>query len=1000
MRARYLLVLLFLCASLQAQRQRLNFNPGWLVKVGETPGAEAPVFDDTSWKHVTTPYAWNEDSAFKVSIHDLPTGIAWYRKHFTVPASALQGKVLIEFEGIRQAGDVYLNGELIGRHEDGVMAFGFDLTAHLKPAPADNVLSVKTDNSWDYREKATNTRYKWNDSNFYANYGGISKSVWLHETGPIYQTLPLFAGLGTTGQYIYATGFDIPGHTATIHAESQFTNASAAPATVAYNVGIQDMDGKTVAMFKGTLATAAPGATATVAAEARVEGLHFWSWGYGYLYNVVTTLSVDGHPVDQVTTRTGFRQTSFKNGMVALNGRVMQMHGYAQRTTNEWPAIGLSVPAWLSDLSNREMVDGGANLVRWMHVTPWKQDVESCDRVGLIQSMPAGDSEGDNKGRQWDQRVELMRDAIIYNRNNPSILFYESGNKGIGDDAATPHMQDMLDVRNKYDPRGGRAIGAREMLASTTAEYGGEMLYINKSATKPVWAHEYSRDESARKFQDDFTAPFHKDAPDYNRDGDSFTQEDVRRWYDYYAARPGSGTRVSAGGVNIIFADSNTHYRGDNNYRRSGEVDAMRIPKDAYYAHQTMWDGWVDPEHPHTHVVGHWNYAAGISKPVSVVSNAQKVELFLNGRSLGFGSQSSRFMFTFAKVAYAPGTLKAVGDDAQGKQVSADEVKTAGPAVAIRLHPMTGPAGLMADGADLALVQVEVVDKDGNRCPTALNMVSFKLTGAAQWRGGIAQGSSVAVPLNPPSGPNPTPFLHEDNYILATSLSVEGGVNRVLLRSTTEPGAINLTASAPGLKDASVSLNSARVQVSEGITDFNPRAGLPSNLSRGETPSTPSYHAWRHELYIAGATAGSNAQEAALSLDDNEMTAWVSDGSASGAWIEYTLNAPAVVGEIDLKLNSFRTKRYPLSVTVDGHEVYRGTTPTSLGYTTLRLKPTTGSKVRITMVGSTVNGGTSEAEVNGKIDNAGIGVLRQGKVVLPIIEAEVYGPRDANSDEK
>ena len=102
------------------------------------------------------------------------------------------------------------------------------------------------------------------------------------------------------------------------------------------------------------------------------------------------------------------------------------MKGYAQRTSNEWPAVGLSVPAWLSDFSNDLMVKGNANLVRWMHVTPWKQDVESCDRVGLIQAMPAGDAEKDREGRQWEQRVELMRDAIIYNRNNPSILWQQS----------------------------------------------------------------------------------------------------------------------------------------------------------------------------------------------------------------------------------------------------------------------------------------------------------------------------------------------------------------------------------------------------------------------------------------------------------------------------------------------------------------------------------------------------------------------------------------------
>jgi Beta-galactosidase/beta-glucuronidase len=118
-------------------------------------------------------------------------------------------------------------------------------------------------------------------------------------------------------------------------------------------------------------------------------------------------LKIDDTPVDVVKTRTGFRKTEFKNGMVYLNDRVIQMKGYAQRTSNEWPAVGISVPAWLSDYSNGLMVESNANMVRWMHVTPWKQDVESCDRVGLMQMFPAGDAEGDVKGRHWEQRKEF-----------------------------------------------------------------------------------------------------------------------------------------------------------------------------------------------------------------------------------------------------------------------------------------------------------------------------------------------------------------------------------------------------------------------------------------------------------------------------------------------------------------------------------------------------------------------------------------------------------------
>ena len=121
--------------------------------------------------------------------------------------------------------------------------------------------------------------------------------------------------------------------------------------------------------------------------------------------------------------------------------------------------------------------------------------------------MPAGDSEKDVEGRRWEQRLELMRDAIIYNRNNPSIVFYESGNKGVSEE----HMRQMKALRDQFDSYGGRASGSREMLDSKTAEYGGEMLYINKSATKPIWATEYSRDEGLRKYWDDFSPPFHKD---------------------------------------------------------------------------------------------------------------------------------------------------------------------------------------------------------------------------------------------------------------------------------------------------------------------------------------------------------------------------------------------------------------------------------------------------------------------------------------------------------
>jgi beta-galactosidase len=965
-----------LSAEPSSRRAVYNFNPGWKLFVGDPMDAQLPSFDDSAWQAVTLPHAWNEDAAFRVSIADHPAGIAWYRKHFKLPADAAGKKVFLEFEGVRQAGEFYLNGIFIGRHENGVMAVGFDITDKALPAPQENVLAVRTDNSWDYREKATGQRFQWNDRNFNANFGGIPKNVKLHITDKLYQTLPLYSQLGTVGVYVYADEFDIPGRGARVNAESEVRNEYAGPRTFQYEVVVEAMDGSTIKTFSGKPTTLAMGQTATVSASARLVNLNFWSWGYGYLYNVYTILKVDGRTVDAVRTRTGFRKTEFGHGMVRLNDRVLQMKGYAQRTSNEWPATGMSVPPWLSDFSNGLIVEGNGNLVRWMHVTPWKQDVESCDRVGLIESMPAGDSESDAHGRQWAQRLELMRDAIIYNRNNPSILFYESGNKGVSEE----HMAEMKALRDKYDPHGGRAAGSREMLDSQVAEYGGEMLYINKSARIPFWAMEYSRDEGLRKYWDDFSPPFHKDgqgplyrnapAPEYNRNQDSHAIENVDRWFDYWRERPGTGTRVSSGGVNIIFSDSNTHFRGAENYRRSGEVDAMRIPKDGYYAHEVMWDGWVDVEHPRLHIIGHWNYAPGTKKNVYVVSSAEKVELSLNGQSLGEGIQTNRFLFKFPNVEWQPGTLRAVGLNAQDKIICRDERQTVGEPAAVHLTARTGRGGLKADGADMAMVEVEVVDARGQRCPTALNPIEFTLNGPAEWRGGIAQGP--------------------DNFILSTNLPVECGVNRVLIRSTPRAGKVTLTAKSPGLKPDSIVLASKPVEVVDGLTKAVPGSGLSSFTARGPTPPGESFRMTRIEIPIASATAGANASNVVASFDDNERTSWTNDNRLATAWISYELLRPAQPTEVVLKLNAWRTHSYPLRITLDGQEVYRGITPRSLGYVTLPLKPATGRTLKIELISPSSAGDESNLTELQNQQNAETTGERTGSGTLGIVEFECY----------
>lgn len=941
------LCLLMVISSIHAAgREKYNFNSDWKLKVGDIAQAESVSYSDTGWKSVTLPHAFNEDEAFKLNIKDLTDTIVWYRKHFRLPADAKGRKVFIEFEGARQGIDLYVNGHLVGQHENGVMAFGFDLTALVKPGK-ENVIAARIDNNWDYAEKATGVKYQWSNRNFNANYGGLPKNVWLHVTDKLYQTLPLYSNLQTTGVYIYAEDIQVRARKARIHAESEVKNETKKSQTVGYLVELFDRDGKLVKAFRGAEKRINPGEKIVLSAESEVEGLHFWSWGYGYLYTVKTALCIEGKKTDEVITRTGFRKTRFADGKVWLNDRVIQLKGFAQRTSNEWPAVGMSVPAWLSDYSNGLMVKANANLVRWMHVTPWKQDVESCDRVGLIQAMPAGDAEKDCKGRQWEQRKLVMRDAIIYNRNNPSILFYECGNESI----SREHMLEMKKIRDEFDYHGGRAIGSREMLDIRDAEYGGEMLYINKSAHHPMWAMEYCRDEGLRKYWDNYSYPYHKDgegnsayhsaatgktkkqadASVYNRNQDSFTIENVIRWFDYWRERPGTGKRVSSGGAKIIFSDTNTHFRGVENYRRSGDTDPMRIPKDSYFAHQVMWDGWVDTENPRLHIVGHWNYEPGVVKPVYVVSNTDSVALFLNGKPMGQAQCDYHFLFTFDKIAFTPGVLEAVGYN-DGKEAARMQLRTAGKPAKLKLAAIQHPKGWKADGSDLVLLQVEVVDAEGNRCPLANDLIHFTVEGPAEWRGGIAQGP--------------------DNYILSEKLPVECGVNRALLRSSVTAGKVVVRAEAEGLASASLELVSSPVEVQNGLSTYIPGDDLEGSLDRGETPLSPSYIDRAVDVAVLSAEAGINTEEACKSFDDNELSEWKNDGKASTAWIKYHLERVARVDEICMKLTGWRMRSYPLEIYAGDELIWSGETEKSLGYVHLKVKPIPASEITIRLKGS------------------------------------------------
>lgn len=934
-------------------RDTYNFNSNW--RIGEQK------------KLITLPHAWNEDDAYKVGIKDMRDSVVWYRKEFSLPKDSEGKRVFIEFEGARQSARVILNGHEVGYHDNGVMAFGFDLTPYIKKGK--NTIEVETNNDWNYKEPATDTPYQWNNNNFNANYGGLPKNVWLHITDQVYQTLPLYSNLQTTGVYVYAKDFDIQGRQATICVESQVRNDSDEPVKRRLEVSVKDREnGNIICGMSSEEVTIPAHSTITLKATSRAYNLHFWSWGYGYLYDVTTTVGND-----VVKTTTGFRKTAFKNGMFYLNDRVLMVHGYAQRTSNEWPGVGMSVPAWLSDYSNDLLVKSGGNVVRWMHVAPWKQDVESCDRVGLIQAMPAGDAEKDVEGRRWEHRELLMRDAIIYNRNNPSVIFYECGNKGISKE----HMISMKAIRDEYDPYGGRAIGSREMLDNDDAEYGGEMLYVNKSDTKPMWMMEYCRDEGLRWYWNSWSYPYHKEgdgplyrgdpADSYNHNSDEFARELVARWYDYYMERPGSGTKVNAGGVKIIFSDTQTHGRSADNYRVSGVVDPMRVPKDAFFAHQVMWDGWVDDLKPRTYICGHWNYEQGFTIPtIYVVSTSDNVVLEQGGKRIEPTERKYHFLHIFKNVKYEANQLTAISMTADRREESRYTLETAGTPHHLKLTPIENPIGWRADGADVALVQIEVVDEEGRRCPLDNRLVKYSLSGPAEWRGGVAKG--------------------KDNHTQCDTLPVESGINRVMLRSTTKPGKVTLTAKAEGLPEAQITLSTNEFIVTDGLATTMPTDGLVSRLDRGETPAGASFRQWRREVAIESAEAGSG-NDVRLSYDNVESTAWESRNDLDSAWVTYTLAEDTQIDDICIKMKNFRMTTYPIAVYADNIKVWEGWTPKALSYIHLPLQ--NAPKARQYTIRMTGSSTSKDAFGNMKeLDSSNNEKKAKGNYGLKIIEIE------------
>lgn len=878
-------------------------------------------YDDSAWESVSVPHAPNAEDSFDNVIQDageagLYRGYMMYRKHFTLNNIASK-KYIVEFEAVRQTIYLYVNGEFVGYYEHGTAPAGFDISAFVKEG--DNLIAVATDNC-AYRGAQFTTSetipghtpgdhsgwgYQWNQKDFNEVQGGITGNVNLYVTPLVYQTRPLYNNLKTTGNYIYPSDFNLKTNTATINVKAEVRNESGSAVNAVLEVFVADGD-KVISHFasesvevgvakdKGTifktvvpmdayeenpLPTNADTVDVTyIEASAPVSDLTFWSIDNPYLYDVYTVLTIDGVQTDVQVTTTGFREVKYdiNNGGLLINGESTYLKGYAQRSTNEWAVIGVAND-WLTDFDMALVRESGSNFIRWMHVSPKPVAIRAGDKYGVVSVCPAGDKEGDVADRTWDMRMESMRDAIIYFRNSPSVIFYEAGNAKISPE----HMQEMTDIKNVLDPSGYRFMGCRSLTDPAhmeAAEWVGTMIYRYDEWAKssmatvgkylPILETEYKRDESPRRVWDDFSPPDYDyknkwlgdgakktdgyDVWDQNQEVFSVTQASNYDGYSYfYNNRVGGATGKDyySGAAIMVWSDSNMHGRnaGSENCRTSGKVDPVRIKKPVFETMQVM-----QSETAMVHIIGHWNYPANTEenynyytkewngtywevtdkterrdptdKTVFVVGSeiVDKVELYINGALVGTNDTPyDNYIYEFPHIDVTQsGYISAIAYNYEGKVIAMDKIETVGEAEKLSLTATTGPNGLIADGSDVCFFDVKVTDKDGNVCPLAYNKINFTLEGDGVFLGGYNSGTF-----------NETSVIHKD-YCFA-----ENGVNRVFVRSTPNGKGFTLTATAEGLESATVSVEMTPVEITDGLS-LTKQQAEEKNVFKVEKPDT------------------------------------------------------------------------------------------------------------------------------------------------------------------
>jgi len=788
-------------AALHLAQPRLiqPLDSDWRFSQSDPVSAQSPAFDDTQWQIVTLPHDWSitgpvkEDAPSRAAGGFFPTGIAWYRKTLTLPNLDPTKRTYIAFDGIMANSDVYCNGELLGHRPYGYVSFNYDLTPHLNAGL--NTIAVRVDDS---QQPA---------SRWYPG-AGINRHVRLITTSAVH-----IAPWGT-----FVTTPKLSAQSATVHVRTTIINDSGITANIRLSVSIRTPGDGTLSGSFITLpkpVALAAGATTDLEADATIAGPDRWELDHPALYKVVATILENGKPIDDEVVPFGIREFHFDPDQgFFLNGVHHKIYGVALHT--DAGALGTAVPlaAWARRFTALRAL--GVNAIRTAHNPPAPEFLDLADRMGFLVMDEMFDCWTVAKNpydyhlyfREWSERDEAA--TIQRDRNHPSIILYSVGNE-IHDtpkpDIAIPILKQLVATAHANDPT--RPVTQALFRPNVSHDYDNGLADL-----LDVVGQNYREQEILKAHADKPTRKIigTENTHDRNqwiamRDHPEYSGQFLWSGIDYLG-EAGRWPSIGAGS-GLLLTTSLPRARAFERQSWWSTLPMVRIARRVQAAHRGPVDpGYASPTSNNQQATTNPNVpldpTTRFGQPllldwspkdqsphtenIEIYTNAEEVELFLNGKSFGTQQRHADASPIAFQVPFATGTLKAIARTG-GKIVAKDELRTAGRSDHLILTTETPTLG--PDWNDVAYATATLVDDNGTVVPDTTTVLHFDTSGP---------GKIIAVDNGN--------LLDHDPFQTSERKLYEGHAIAIL-RATASSGAITLTATAEGVTPATIKIAAA-----------------------------------------------------------------------------------------------------------------------------------------------------------------------------------------------